>query len=159
MIIKLTELAKKNGLNLDIQIIDKYTFYHEYPHSPSLIYQLKDCKIIYGKINLPSKAEISKLDLRMKLDWSDMDDEGSKSNEIYQAIRNIILVRLLLKKIVDNESLRVEVNKELGENIIAKLKNNTASKLERRLALQYIRELSEKIDGEIRGAKWEKIVL
>ncbi len=159
LIIKLTELAKKNGLNLDIQIIDKYTFYHEYPHSPSLIYQLKDCKIIYGKINLPSKAEISKLDLRMKLDWSDMDDEGSKSNEIYQAIRNIILVRLLLKKIVDNESLRVEVNKELGENIIAKLKNNTASKLERRLALQYIRELSEKIDGEIRGAKWEKIVL
>lgn len=159
LIIKLTEMARKIGLNLDIQIIDKEKLYQEYPHSPSLIYQLEDCKIIYGGLNLPSETKISKLDLRMKLDWSDMDDEDSKSNEIYQALRNIILVRLLLNKVVNNESLRLEVNKELGEKIIARLKSNTASKLERKLALQHIKDLSEKTDKEILGAKWEKIVL
>ena len=113
LIMKLTNLAKNLGLPLDIQIIDKDSFYHECPHNPSLIYQLKDSKIVYGKINLPSKTELSKLDLRMKLDWSDIDDEESKGRELYQSLRNIILVRLLLHKIVDNESLREGVNKEL----------------------------------------------
>ncbi len=159
LIMNLTALAKKINLNLDIQIIDLNSFLHEYPHNPSLIYQLKDSKIIYGKIKLPSKKELSKLDLRMKLDWSDIDDEDSKGNDIYQALRNVILVRLLLNKVVDNSSLREKVNKELGDNIINKLKNNSASKSEKRWALQYIKYLAEKTDEEIKSAKWEKIVL
>ena len=95
----------------------------------------------------------------MKLDWSDIDDEDSQSSELYQSLRNIILVRLLLNKIVNNEFLKEGVIKELGESVVAKLKNNTASKLERKLALHYIRELSEKTDKEIKESKWEKIVL
>ena len=95
----------------------------------------------------------------MKLDWSDIDDENSKSSELYQSIRNIILVKLLLNKIVNNEALKDNVNKELGEELITKLKSNTATKLERKLALYYIRKLSEETDKEIRESKWEKIVL
>lgn len=159
LIMKLTGLAKKIDLDLDIQIIDLNSFHYEYPHNPSLIYQLKDSKIIYGKIKLPSKVELSKLDLRMKLDWSDIDDEDSKGNEIYQSLRNVLLVKLLLNKIVDNSSLREKANKELGDNIINKLKNNDASKSEKRWALQYIKYLVEKTDEEIKSAKWEKIVL
>ena len=159
LITKFTEIAKKKGLNLDIQLLDKKTFYDQYSSSPSLIYQLKDCKVIYGNLPLPSKKELSKLDLRMKLDWSDMDDENSTGNEIYQSFRNIILIRLILNKIVDNELLRINVNKELGENMVAKLKTNMANKLEKKLVLAYIKELSEKTDKEIKDSKWEKIKL
>ena len=159
LIMNLAELAKKINLDLDIQIIDLNSFHYEYPHNPSLIYQLKDSKIIYGKIKIPSKAELSKLDLRMKLDWSDIDDEDSKGNEIYQALRNVVLVKMLLNKTVDNILLRDKVNKEFGNNIINKLKNNDASKSEKRWALQYIRYLVKKTDEEIKSARWEKIVL
>ena len=159
LIAHLTKIAKSRDLNLDIQLVDKKSFNLQYPHNPSLIYQLKDSKIIYGAIKIPSKIELSKLDLRMKLDWSDIDDEDSQSSELYQSMRNIILVRLLLNKIVNNEFLKKEVIKELGESLVVKLKNNTASKLERKLALHYIRELSEKTDKEIKESKWEKIVL
>ena len=146
-------------MNADIQLVDKKSFEIQYPHNPSLIYQLKDSKIIHGAIKIPSKRELSKLDLRMKLDWSDIDDEESSSSELYQSFRNIVLVRLLLHRIINNELLREEVIKELGEKLVAKLKNNTATKLERKLALHYIRKLSEETDKEILESKWEKIVL
>ena len=156
---KLTKIAKDAGLNADIQLVDKKSFEIQYPHNPSLIYQLKDSKIIHGAIKIPSKRELSKLDLRMKLDWSDIDDEESSSSELYQSFRNIVLVRLLLHRIINNELLREEVIKELGEKLVAKLKNNAATKLERKLALHYIRKLSEETDKEILESKWEKIVL
>ena len=159
MISRLTKLANNIGLNTDIQLTNKHSFYLQYSSNPSLIYQLKDSKIIYGKIKIPKRAELSKLDLRMKLDWSDIDDEESDGIEIYQSLRNVILVRLLLDKIVDNEFLVKSVNNELGKNLIERLKNNITSKFERKLALKYIKELSEKTDREIKGAKWEKIVL
>lgn len=159
IIMNLTNLAKDAGLNLDIQIIDKSSFYSESFHNPSLIYQLKECRVIYGAIKILPKTELSKLDLRMKLDWSDIDDEESNGREIYQSFRNIILVRLLLQRIVDNKLLRENVARELGELIIAKLKNNTASMPERKRVLRYIHELSEKTDKEIREAPWEKIAL
>jgi|SRR3989338_59707 len=159
LIIKLTNIAKNEGLNLDIQIVDNDSFNYQYPHNPSLIYQLKDSKIIYGKINIPSKTEILKLDLQMKLDWSYIDDEESKGSEIYNSVRNVILVRMLLNKIVNNELLRDNVYKEIGKYIILKLKRDIASKQEKRLVLEYIRDTLEKTEQEIRGAKWEKIVL
>ena len=151
--------AKETGLNLDIQIIDKESFYYQYPFSPSLIYQLKDSKIIYGKVKLTSRPKLSKLALRMKLDWSDIDDEESTGEDIYQSLRNVMLVNLLLKKIVDNAVLNESVKKELGENLMKRLKNNLASKLEKRLALMYIKRLSEETDKEILEAKWGRIVL
>ena len=159
IIINLIKLAKTVKLILDIQIIDKSSLYIQYPRSPSLIYQLKDHKIIYGSIKIPNKIELSKLDMRMKLDWSDIDDEESEGKEIYQSLRNTILVKLLLKKIVSNESLNENVDKELGEAIIKKLKNNTASKWEKKFVLKYIKQLSENIDNNIKEAKWEKIVI
>ena len=42
--------ARKKGLNLDVQIISKKVLLNSYSKNPSLIYQLKDYKIIYGKI-------------------------------------------------------------------------------------------------------------
>lgn len=158
-IVAMANLAKSQRLNLDIQMVDKKSLSEQYPSNPSLIYQLKDCKIIYGTLKIPSKMALSKLDLRMKLDWSDIDDEESDGSEIYQSLRNILLVQLLVKKIVSNESLRESLDKSLGAHLIEKLRNNTASVSEKKLILQYIKELSDRTDKEIRGASWEKIVL
>ena len=158
-IVSLNKEAERFNLSLDIQILDEKTFYATYSSSPSLIYQLSNNKIIYGSIKIPKKRELSKLDLRMKLDWSDIDDEESKGSDLYQSLRNIILVRLLMQKVIDNDYLREYVKKEIGNILASKLKSNTASKLEKKVVLSYIKELSNQIDKEIKEAKWEKIVL
>lgn len=160
LIIKLTDYANKINLNLDIQIIDADLFYKAYPRSPSLIYQLNDYKIIYGKLKLPNeKKEIYNIDLRMKLDWSDIEDIEPKGIDIYKALRNIILVRLLLNKIIDNRKLKESLIEEIGKNLIEKLKNNKESKEERRIAFNYLKKLNEITRKEIKGGLWEKIEL
>lgn len=151
--------AKESNINLDLHILEKKDFYKEYPSSPSLIYQLKDRKIIYGNIKIPSKIGIHNIDLKMKLDWSDIEDIDPEGVEIYQAIRNVMLVRLLLDKIVDNQKLNECLSDEIGKNLIEKLKNNKESNAERKIALNYLKELSKKTRQEIRGNLWEKIEL
>lgn len=153
------EKAKDLGLSLDIQILDRKTFYSEYSSSPDLIYQLKDCKIIYGNIQIPKKISLSKLDLQMKLDWSDTNEITPTGIDIYKALRNTILVRLLFNKVIDNQKLKQELYDEAGKNLIDKLKNGNASNAERKIALSYLNELSRKIREEIMGAQWEKIEL
>jgi|SRR3989344_36849 len=151
--------AKDINLHLDVQIMEKAGFYTQYPSSPSLIYQLKDSKKIYGRIEVPDQIMLHNIDLKMKLDWSDIEDIEPKGVEIYQATRNVILVRLLLSKIIDNQKLNEYMNNEIGRNLIEKLKNNKESKIERRIALNYLRELSEKTRQEIKGDLWERIEL
>lgn len=153
------ENAKDLGLILDIQILERKTFYLEYSSSPDLIYQLKDCRIIYGDIQIPKRINLSKLDLQMKLDWSDTNEINPKGIEIYKALRNAILVKLLFNKIIDNQRLKQDLYDEAGKNLIDKLKNGNASNIEKKIALSYLNELSRKIREEIRGAPWEKIEL
>ena len=155
----LVEKARKRDLSLDVQIIDKSSFYFQYSRNPSLIYQLKDYKLIYGRIKIPRGIELSKMDLRMKLDWSDIADETSDGNEIYYAIRNVILVRLLHKGIVDNNLLHRKVVEQLGINLLMNLKNCAASETEKRIALHYLRKLIEMTRKEIINSKWEKMTL
>ena len=150
--------ARKKGLNLDVQIISKKVLLNSYSKNPSLIYQLKDYKIIYGKINIPKKIELSKLDLLMKLDWSEPTHKLD-GRELYECIRNLWLVKLLMKKVIDNEKLYSEIINELGRNLIIKLKNNKASKLEKVLALNYLMGMLKETEKELKEVKWEKIVL
>ncbi|MEK6871825.1 MAG: nucleotidyltransferase domain-containing protein [Nanoarchaeota archaeon] len=159
MILDIINHAKNSGLNLDIQMIDRKSFHYQSAHSPSLIYQLQDSKIIYGNIKIPSRKELSKLDLRMKLDWSDIDNEESDGKEIYQSLRNTLLVKLLSNKVVDNAVLNQKVTQELGERLLQRLKDNRASLLEKKLVMRHIKKLSEDTDKDIREAQWEKIVL
>jgi predicted nucleotidyltransferase len=158
LIAGLKKKAKEIDLNLDIEILSKKAL-SAYPYSPTLIYQLKDSKIIYGKIKIPKKIKLSGLDLRMKLDWSDTEDSDSKPIEIYQAIRNAVLVRLLTNKIVDNSRLSSELISSLGKELISKLMQNKASKIERTYALNYLNNLIKRTRIEIMQAKWEKIEL
>ena len=159
IISRLEKDAKKEYLKLDIQIIEKKAFYYQYPTNISLIYQLKDHKVIYGKIKLPEKLEISKINLRMKTDWSEIVDENSEGNEIYHAIRNILLVRLLLKKTINNYLLQKELINQIGINLLNRLKENEASKIEKFVALNYLKKLVDITNKEILESKWEKIIL
>lgn len=151
------KLEKETKLPLDIQIIDKKAFKKYYSSNPSWIYQLRDSKIIYGRLIMPKKINLKKMDLRMKLDWSDLDYIPDESQEIYNAIRNTILVKLLINKIIDNSRLQNEIKAQLGINLLEKLKNNTATSLEKKYALNYLKGLTEKTRKEIINSKWEEI--
>ena len=153
---QLIKSLKNQELNLDIQIITEKELYSQYPHNPSLIYQLKDRKVIYGKINLPKKIDLYNIDLRMKLDWSDLQDNSSQ--EIYRSLRNAILVKLLLKKIINNKILQMEIEKEIGEKTIDNLKNNQASVEEKKLAKLRLKNLIKKLENDLQGEIWEKRV-
>lgn len=159
LIKEIKEEACKCDLNLDIQLLEKRDFYSGYSASPDLIYQLKDHKLIYGKLSIPEEINLSKLNLNMKLDWSNIENITPTGKEIYRAIRNAFLVGLLANKIVDNEKLKEALSEQLGNYLLEKLKNNMESNLERKFALAYLKELSQKIRQEIKEAKWEKIEL
>ena len=160
---KINELKKeldKFGIVSDIEIYDEKTIQDASLHNPSIIYQLESHKIIYGKLQLSNKRkEVYNIDLNMKLDWSDIEDIEPEGIDIYKAIRNIFLVRLIMNKIVDNKKLKEALNDEMGKNLILKLKNNQESKAERQIALNYLKELSEITRNEIKGGLWEKIEL
>ena len=145
--------AKENKIDLDVQIISKKALISSYSSSPTLIYQLKDHKIIYGKLKIPNKINLSSINLRMKLDWSEMEDLESEPIEIYRAIRNTILVRLLINKIIDNNRLKSELIEHLGIDLISHLKENKTTRLEKKYALEYLNNLTEQTRQEIINAK------
>ena len=149
--------GKKENLNLDIQIYAKSSILSQYPHGPSLIYQLKDSKIIYGKLKIPNKITLSSLDLKMKLDWSEDLDIYSKSEEIYYAIRNAMLVLLLMNKNINNYKLRRNMIEILGADLVIKLRTNQADRLEKKLALSYLNLITAHLENELKNSKWEKI--
>lgn len=155
---ELNNILKRKSINADIEIISRDNLIKSYQNSPTLIYQLKDHKIIYGNLKLPKKTEIYNADLHMKLDWSEVSNK-SNGKEIYAAIRNVILVRLILNKIVDNAKLKQSLEEELGRNLILKIKNNKESELERKFALTYLKYLLEITRKEIGGNLWEKVEL
>jgi predicted nucleotidyltransferase len=155
---EIKKLLEKDSIKADIEIYSETSLQKNYPSNPSLIYQLKDCKVIYGNINLPKKINLYNINLQMKLDWSYLDDKP-QGIDIYKALRNTILVRLLLNKIVDNQKLKESLNNELGKNLIERLKNNKESKLDKKIALMFLKELNEDTRKELGKASWERINL
>lgn len=159
LIEKTEEIGKKQGLNLDVQIYAKKSILSQYPHNPSLIYQLKDSKIIYGKLKIPSKINLSSLDLKMKLDWSEGIDIDSQASEIYYAVRNALLISLLINKKIDNYQLKNNMINILGNGLVVRLRKNQASKEEKKLVLSYLNLLIKHLENELNNPKWEKIEL
>lgn len=154
---ELKKILRENKIIPDIEIISRDNLIGSYKNSPTLIYQLKDHKIIYGKIKIPKKIELYNIDLQMKLDWSDVEDIEPTGNDIYGGIKNTILVRLLLNKIIDNSKLNESLYDELGKNLIERLKNNQQSKQEKKYALNYLKNLIEDTEKQIRGGLWERV--
>ena len=159
MAVKIKKIAEKHRLKLDLQIYVDRPLWESYPINPSLVYQLKDRKTIYGNLKIPSKINIPKLYLRMKLDYSDICDEDSSGIEIYKAIRNTWLVNLIIKKTIDNNKLNEAIIDGLGVNSVKKLKLNRASKTEKNIALLYLNKLLKDSLKTIMNSKWEKIAL
>ena len=156
---ELKDTLKKQGIEADIQILSKKALEYNSTRNPGLIYQLKDHKVIYGNLDISEKKQVYNADLHMKLDWSDIHDPKPDGEEIYNALRNTVLVRLLLNKIVDNQKLKESLYDELGKNLIERLKNNKDSKLDRKIALIYLKDILERTRQEIKGDLWEKVEL
>jgi len=154
---KIEDEGKASNLNLDIQIYSKNSIMKQYSSNPSLIYQLKDSKIIYGNLKLPNKISLTSLDLKMKLDWSEGLNKNTNGEEIYLAIRNALLVSLLINKKVDNHQLKDNLINLLGYDLLIKLRNNTTSKSEKNLALSYLNLLTNHLENQLKNQKWEKI--
>ncbi len=159
LIEKIEERGKKKGLNLDVQIYAKSSILSQYPYNPSLIYQLKDSKVIHGKLKIPPKIKLSSLDLKMKLDWSEGLDSYSEASKIFYALRNAMLVLLLINKKIDNYQLRDNLISTLGHDLIVRLKNNQVSKVEKKIALSHLNLLIKYLETELNNPKWEKIEL
>lgn len=155
---EIKDILNAHEIISDIEIISKDNLLKSYKNSPTLIYQLKDHKIIYGKIKIPKELEIYRIDLIMKLDWSDL-LERPTGKEIYNALRNTILVRLILNKIIDNRKLKESLYEEMGKNLIERLKNNQESKEERKYAISYLNNLIKDTRKHLEGELWEKIEL
>ena len=157
-IMEIKKEAKKSLIALDLEVYDKKTFYASYSSNPSLIYQLKDRKVIYGRLKLPKKLTIPKLELRMKLDYS-FPEKDLRGYELYKAIRNLVLINLILQKIIDNKELYNSLNKEIGEKIALILKKGKESAIERKIAMLILKKLFLSTLKELKEAKWEKIEL
>jgi len=155
---ELKNLLDSELINSDIEIYDKKTIKTSYSHSPSLIYQLKDKKVIYGKLEINKKINLHNIDLKMKLDWSYLEDHP-KGIEIYKALRNVILIKLLLNKIINNQQLKQSLYDEIGKETAEKLKNNLETKTERKIALLFLKKLLEETENKLKGDLWEKIEL
>jgi predicted nucleotidyltransferase len=157
-IIKIKNLLKEDSVETDIELYDKKTIQKEYSSNPSWIYQLKDKKIIYGKLNLPDRQEVPKVALRTKIDYS-LPEKDYSGEEIYKAIRNLVLVNLLIDKVVDNKILVQEICSFIGSNLLESLKENKESKIEKKIAFLHLKDLYNKTLERLNKAKWEKIRL
>lgn len=166
-IIKLKEEAKKKSLDLDIKIYLDKDIHESYPSNITLIYELKDSKTIYGILSYPKEIRIDKPILEFQMDYSyfilsDIKENGLrgiKGRELYSAIRNLWIIRLIIEKIVDNAYLIEMLNSELGKNTINSLKENKASQAQKRVAFMYLEELykkTEKIVQNVSEIKWER---
>jgi predicted nucleotidyltransferase len=168
LITKIKKQARKKGMNLDIKIFTDREIYSSYPSNITLIYELKDSKTIYGRLLYPRKVAIDNSVLRFHLDYSYFVLEDIKENslneitgrELYSAIRNLWLIRLVLNRCIDNKSLIDVLNSELGENTITSLKDNTASVAQKRIAFIYLEDIykrTERLIANMEGRLvWEE---
>ncbi len=166
LIAKIKNQAK--GLNLDIKIYHNKDIYESYPTNITLIYELSDSKTIYGALEYPKIVHIDNAVLKFHMDYSysillDIKENGASGlhgKEIYSAIRNLWIIRFIMKKIVDNRQLIAILNYELGESMINSLKEGAASKAKKEMASIYLEELygrTEKDIGKVNEEiKWER---
>ncbi|MBI4454091.1 nucleotidyltransferase domain-containing protein [Candidatus Woesearchaeota archaeon] len=151
------KIEKTSKLKLDIKIYTEDFIYHSYSNNISLIYELASSKTIYGIIKHPKKVLISPLYLRMQADYSVMvlDNIAEiglthiSARDIYSAIRNLLIIKLISYKVVDNCRLNKVMYEDLGKNILAKLRSNNASLKVKEIAHLYLEELYMEIMKKI----------
>ena len=68
-----------------------------------------------------------------------------------------MLILLLMNKKVDNYKLKINLSNLLGDDLISKLRNNQASKLEKKLVLSCLNLFINYLEVELKNPKWEKI--
>lgn len=161
-------IRKTSRLKLDVKLYTDEYVYHHYASDITLIYELKDSKTIYGMLNYKKTIYIPILYLKMHSDYSelildDIRDNGLRyveSRQLYAAIRNLIIIKLIIQKTVDNLKLNQVFEDELGKNIIIKLKNNSKSLTIKNIAYIHLKDIynntTKLIDNLKEDIKWGK---
>lgn len=165
------KIEKASNLKLDIKIYTEDFIYHSYQNNISLIYELASSKTIYGIIKHPKKVLISPLYLRMQADYSvmvldniaELGLTNISARDIYSAIRNLQIIKLIMYKIVDNCRLNKLMYEDLGKNILTQLRSNNASLKVKEIAHIYLEELYmetmkkiENLEKDNVNIKWEE---
>ena len=85
------------------------------------------------------------------------------ARDIYSAIRNLIIIKLIIYKIVDNCRLNKIMCEDLGKNILTKLRSNNVSLRIKEIAHLYLEELYmetmkkiENLEKNNMNIKWEE---
>ncbi len=147
--------------NLDLKIYEEKELIGSYPSNITLIYELSDSRVIYGKLELPKKRAISLIDIKMKIDDSLKTKEIIEENgleyvsgkELYSAIRNLCIINLISDGIIDNNRLNNLLNILIGKATLGELKqgNDLEYKKIGHIILDKLLEATEK-----RIRTWEK---
>ncbi|MBI2135798.1 hypothetical protein HYU06_01885 [Candidatus Woesearchaeota archaeon] len=151
--------AKMRGLNIDLKIYPSRDVYYSYPSNIALIYELADYKVIYGMLTLQKRINLDKLDLRMHLDYSysvilSIEQDGLKectSRDVYSAIRNLVIIHLILQKKVNNILLNNTMKELIGEDILTNLKNETSLLLYKEIGYKILKRQYKLVSKEVKG--------
>jgi len=163
----LQDKAKKKGLNLDVKVFLKKDIIESYGSNPTLIYELQDRKVIYGGLELPRKIRLIKEILKYHMGRSYIVSEGIDEeimyvdgNEIYSAIRNALIVKLISSKLIDNIYLNNFMKSELSVYLSDSLKKNKANLFQKKIAVIYLNNLIGEVNKIINNldseVAWER---
>lgn len=147
------EAEKRCCLKLDIQMMEAKWLRKAYPYSSALQTELQEYETIYGRITLPKNRIINKQYLYRELLHVDIIIEMNKSLEAkytYNALRTALAIQLFLDKKVDNRLIIKTIENNIGGITANALQNNTANKIQREMALRYLKYLYKELEGRLR---------
>jgi len=147
------DIEERCELKLDVQLIYVKDLKVLYPYSPLLQTQLEEYDIIYGSIRLPKKMIIDKLYLYKELLEVDIILEMNKSLEpryLYSGMRKVLAIQLFLDKNVDNRLVIKTIENNIGRTTLRCLQQDTANKIQKDMALRYLRHLYTETEKEVK---------
>ncbi len=137
-------------IKTDITLVTYKDLKDNFPYSQLLQTELEFSKVIFGNLNLNKKRIINKTYLYQSLLEIENITELGKSIEseyIYNAIRTCLAIRLFLKNRVSNRLIIDKIENDIGKITAKSLKDNKANKIQREIALNYLKYLYNKIEG------------
>tara|TARA_Y100000310_G_C20605260_1_gene775154 strand:+ start:608 stop:1450 length:843 start_codon:yes stop_codon:yes gene_type:complete len=142
------QIEKDVPLTIDVQLTTITDLQKTYPYSPLLQTQLEEYEIIYGKVTLPKHKLINKPYLNQQLLEIEPILELSRSldpNKIYTVLRQCIAVKQFLNKSISNKALEKTITNNIGATTVKSLKDNTATNIQRKIALTYAKALYHEV--------------
>lgn len=138
---------------LDIMLVEYNYLKKNYAYNPLLQHMLEHHQIIYGTIKLKDTLIINKWYLWRELLAVDTILEMNSSIEpkyIYNGLRTCLAIEQFLKKTINHRLLFQTMENNIGSATVLALKNNTATSVQRKIALSYLRYLYSTLEKALK---------